>query len=180
MKALRQEARRTGYKGTGFAFTFVRCPTAKDLEAYVSKLPGVPAQEWFGRPAQRPAGFTTMYASGVLPIIEEAVDEYLCDINIVVVACDNPREERRHWYHEIGHAVEFAKEKYWYAFKTGNKKQHEATKKDYSLLIDSLMPEFSAYCTEYLCDAYDAWRSGAICESGFLRLFPWLEEKKNA
>ena len=165
--------RRTGYHDSGYAFHFVRCLDKAALRKYVMSVPGVRREPWFDGAAEAaPEAFTVMSVSATLPgLIPEAAERLVCEIHMCVIEQDDPRVERRHWNHEIGHAVHFAYGAY------------DRVMDARWMVADEhpdLCAEFPAYCTEYLCETLD-WLLGGerfTVESGFPFLFPWLGEAK--
>lgn len=150
--------RRVGYKGTGFSFVFANCPTRQAFRDYVRKLPATVHEPWMSGKGETPTGFTVMDNHPVFPgTIPESDGSFLCDIAIVVLDTEFDREARRRWYHEIGHAVDFA------------------TKSGHRAASDI---EFPAYCTEFLCEALDVFLDGAggPIMSGFPHMFPWVDQ----
>jgi hypothetical protein len=83
-------------------------------------------------------------------------------------------DERRHWYHEIGHAVEFFRDAHCSAVvlhfgdEATREKESEGT------------VEASAYCNEFLCGSLDAFYAGsdAGAKSGMPLIMPWCKEAK--
>jgi len=174
--------RRVGYPNTGYAFHFARCHDHKALRDYVMKIPGVKQEPWFkgldSETSEIPDGFTVCSADRVIPgTMAEAVGDFLCEVHVVVVACDDVRKEKRRWRHEIGHAVNFAgfhcRMPLFAAHDSGPFRN--ATFDEHRLCET----EFPAFCNEFLCEAVDSMLEGDInpIVSGFGSLFPWLNKE---
>lgn len=170
--------RRIGYPNTGYAFHFVRCLDHKALRDYVRLIPGVKYESWFGGGIHRvPDGFTVCTADRVIPgVVPEAVGDFLCEVYVVVAADDDVRKEKHRWWHEIGHAVEFAgryrRQPLFAAHDSGG----------FRIVTEPELwhadVEFPGMCNELLCEALDCMFEGDInpAVSGFESLFSWLNK----
>ena len=179
MKELTQESpydiRRCGYANSGFVFYFVRCHSRKALGDYVAKLPNGKRFE----SKKEPYGYSYSRQTVVLPgTLPEAHGADLWEAHIIVAESGviengeaiSQREERRHWYHEIGHTVESfcdVFDAYNWDFMCRNTGNREGT------------VEASAYCNEFLCDALDQFLAGssAPAMSGLPFIMPWCNTK---
>lgn len=139
-KAFEREFR-FGYNGSGLSFRFVEFTDRRQMVAYIESK--------FGRPVLNPKALPYAYTAeteteatlvGTVPEADSAgnVREF-----VMMVAGDpeDPltlREARRHWHHEIGHAVDYAA---------------EYVRHEYGV-ADGELP---AYLTEFLCDALDGF-----------------------
>lgn len=139
-KAFEREFR-FGYGGSGLSFRFVEFTDRRQMAAYIESK--------FGGPAFNPEALPYAYTAeteteatlvGTVPEADSAgnVREF-----VMMVAGDpeDPltlREARRHWHHEIGHAVDYAA---------------EYVRHEYGV-ADGELP---AYLTEFLCDALDGF-----------------------
>lgn len=168
---------RKGYRGSGYSFHFVRLSTKKSLRAYAEAIRNGVPEGWFDT-GELPVSLTVCTVETVLPgIIPESAPTHdgaslLCDVYIMVVQNSDPAVERRHWYHEVGHAVDFAKKFYPAIFQAGP--SPDVSEARYGLYCT----EFSGYCNEYVCGLLDAFLSGDTepVKSGFPFLFPWLND----
>ena len=154
---------RFGYSGSGLSFRFVEFADRERMVAHIESK--------FGRPALSPKSLPYAYTVeteteatlvGTVPEADGAgnVREF-----VMMVAGDpeDPltlRETRRHWHHEIGHAVDYATEYVRYAYG----------------VTDSELP---AYLAEFLCDALDGFLGEAyelyVPESGLPFVLPHAE-----
>ena len=161
-KASKREFR-FGYSGSGLSFRFVEFTDRKRMVAHIKSK--------FGRPALNPKALPYAYTVeteteatlvGTIPEADSAgnVREF-----VMMVAGDpeDPltlRETRRHWHHEIGHAVDYATEYVRYAYG----------------VTDGELP---AYLAEFLCDALDGFLGEAyklyVPESGLPFVLPHME-----
>lgn len=132
---------RFSYGGSGLSFRFVEFTDRERMAAYIKSK--------FGGPALNPAALPYAYTAetgteatlvGMVPEADGAgnVREF-----VMMVAGDpeDPltlREARRHWHHEIGHAVDYAA---------------EYVRHEYGVAGG----ELPAYLTEFLCDALDGF-----------------------
>lgn len=139
-KAFEREFR-FGYNGSGLSFRFVEFTDRRQMVAHIESK--------FGRPVLNPKALPYAYTAeteteatlvGAVPEADSAgnVREF-----VMMVAGDpeDPltlREARRHWHHEIGHAVDYAA---------------EYVRREYGV-ADGELP---AYLTEFLCDALDGF-----------------------
>lgn len=139
-KAFKREFR-FGYGGSGLSFRFVEFTDRRQMVAHIESK--------FGRPVLNPKALPYAYTAeteteatlvGTVPEADSAgnVREF-----VMMVAGDpeDPltlREARRHWHHEIGHAVDYAA---------------EYVRHEYGV-ADGELP---AYLTEFLCDALDGF-----------------------
>lgn len=139
-KAFEREFR-FGYNGSGLSFRFVEFTDRRQMVAHIESK--------FGRPVLNPKALPYAYTAeteteatlvGTVPEADSAgnVREF-----VMMVAGDpeDPltlREARRHWHHEIGHAVDYAA---------------EYVRREYGV-ADGELP---AYLTEFLCDALDGF-----------------------
>jgi len=169
---------RSGYADSGFVFYFVRCRDRKTLADYVAKLPGGEQFEKDGEPF----GFSYTGSIAVLPgVIPEADGTDLWVAYMVVVGGGvidhgvtiTAEDERRHWYHEIGHVVENFVEAHSTAV---DKHLHD----DWKGARYEGTVEAAAYCNEFLCGSLDAFyaSSDAGAKSGLPFVMPWCEEAK--
>lgn len=176
MKELTQDSpydiRRCGYAGSGFVFYFVRCRTRKALGDYVAKL----SNGARFKKGKEPYGYSYSRWTTALPgTLPEAHNGALWEAYMIVAEhgvlergeAVTPQEERRHWYHEIGHTSEnFAKAFNWIL--------------DSFLLRPMVMlepaTEAAAYCNEFLCESLDLFLSGtdAPASSGLPFIMPWI------
>lgn len=159
------EIRRCGYAGSGFVFYFVRCHTRKALGDYVAKLPG-------GRrfkKGEEPYGYSYSRWTTALPgTLPEARGGALWEAYMIVAEhgvlergeAVTPREERRHWYHEIGHVAESFAQAYF----------------DTDGCYQDGSDEAAAYCNEFLGDALDRFLAcdDSPAESGLPFIMPWI------
>lgn len=160
-KAFEREFR-FGYNGSGLSFRFVEFTDRKQMVAHIESK--------FGRPVLNPKALPYAYTAetgteatlvGTVPEADSAgnVREF-----VMMVAGDpedplTPREARRHWHHEIGHAVDYAA---------------EYVRHEYGV-ADGELP---AYLTEFLCDALDGFLGEAyklyVPESGLPFVLPHI------
>jgi hypothetical protein len=160
-KAFEREFR-FGYNGSGLSFRFVEFTDRKQMVAHIESK--------FGRPVLNPKALPYAYTAetgteatlvGTVPEADSAgnVREF-----VMMVAGDpedplTPREARRHWHHEIGHAVDYAA---------------EYVRREYGV-ADGELP---AYLTEFLCDALDGFLGEAyklyVPESGLPFVLPHI------
>lgn len=160
-KAFEREFR-FGYNGSGLSFRFVEFTDRKQMVAHIESK--------FGRPVLNPKALPYAYTAetgteatlvGTVPEADSAgnVREF-----VMMVAGDpeDPltlREARRHWHHEIGHAVDYAA---------------EYVRHEYGV-ADGELP---AYLTEFLCDALDGFLGEAyklyVPESGLPFVLPHI------
>lgn len=160
-KAFEREFR-FGYNGSGLSFRFVEFTDRKQMVAHIESK--------FGRPVLNPKALPYAYTAetgteatlvGTVPEADSAgnVREF-----VMMVAGDpeDPltlREARRHWHHEIGHAVDYAA---------------EYVRREYGV-ADGELP---AYLTEFLCDALDGFLGEAyklyVPESGLPFVLPHI------
>lgn len=160
-KAFEREFR-FGYNGSGLSFRFVEFTDRRQMVAHIESK--------FGRPVLNPKALPYAYTAetgteatlvGTVPEADSAgnVREF-----VMMVAGDpeDPltlREARRHWHHEIGHAVDYAA---------------EYVRHEYGVADD----ELPAYLTEFLCDALDGFLGEAyklyVPESGLPFVLPHI------
>jgi hypothetical protein len=169
------QVRRCGYAKSGFVFYFVRCRGRKALAEYLTRLPDTP--KYTAKDA--PYGYCHSHYSDTLggDIIPEAYNGRLFTVNIVVAACGlTPREERRHWYHEIGHAVAYFRESHA-CFMTEELGENDFAAENAK--IDEAFEEAPAMCNEFLCECLDIMQAGRddAASSGLPFVMPWLNEK---
>ena len=164
---------RTGYHGTGFAFHFVRCANQGAFVRFVKGIRGIRREKWFDckDPAAVPGGFSAAIPDSVLGgVIFEAAGSFVCDVYIVVDASQGSADgspalaadERRVWYHEIGHAVAFVSRMWDDALAGKGAKPTEAKR-----------AELPAYANEFLCETLDMFLAGreTAAVSGFADMF---------
>ena len=173
---------RRGYNKSGYSFHFVRCNSKSDLRDYMRAIPGVPDQPWFRteNDEEIPYGAAAVIPEDTLPgLVGEAVDGFMVSCHMAVVADEDPKVEIRHWRHEIGHVAYLGLLQYREAFirgMAGVRDPKDITDGDIETMKLGQY-EFTAYCTEYLCEAIDNLLRGdnvTRTESGFGFLFPWL------
>ena len=162
------EIRRCGYSGSGFVFYFVRCHSRKALGDYVAKLPN---GKRFKK-GEEPYGYSYSHWTTTLPgTLPESHDGALWEAHIIVAECGvlehgeivTKQEERRHWYHEIGHTVDAFMDAYGDAVTVEE------------VCADKVV-ESPAYCNEFLCESLDLFLSGtdAPAASGLPFIMPWI------
>lgn len=157
-----------GYKCSGFAFYFVSCHDREALKEYALRTPG---NERFFENGNLPFGLSYCSKIDVLDgIIPEAKGTELWAGYMLVARTDkkyplSTRDVRRHWHHEIGHAVEMFQSQYFYDLPECD---HETCN------------EAAAYCTEFLEECLDGlfgtWSTPPM--SGLPLVFPWTEAGK--
>lgn len=146
---------RLGYPGSGFSFYLTRCGDADAFVKHVRATGLDPMADYDPEKPEDTAPVAKCYPlyGQVLPgIMEESAGTGLCEIHLVVIAQEDPRQEIRHWRHEIGHAASFATE----AFPS------LCASKAYSLGVPHNVVavaianiETGAYVTEFLCEVLD-------------------------
>ena len=180
MKELTEDSlydiRRCGYANSGFVFYFVRCHSRKALGDYVAKLPGGVKFE----AGKEPYGYSYSRWTEALPgTLPEAHGPSLWEAYIIVAASGiierdeliTPREERRHWYHEIGHTAEAFADEYDASYDTFLSNPR---------VMQEPATEAAAYCNEFLGDALDLFLSGSDepASSGLPFIMPWCDAAK--
>lgn len=168
------QQRRLGWNHSGFVFHFHRCLDKAALRRVIRGIDGVLYEPWFDTECEDkiPVGFTVRSQAPVLPhTFPEADDGFLCEIHIAVVASDDAAEERRHWFHECGHAGHYAEN----AFMGRLGAYHFATTSEAESFTHAVT-EFPAQCSEVLCQAALAMaeEDPGLIRSGFADCLPWL------
>jgi hypothetical protein len=161
-KAFEREFR-FGYNGSGLSFRFVEFTDRKRMAAYIKSK--------FGGPALNPKALPYAYTveTGTEATLIGTVPEADSDGDVrefVMMVAGDPedpltlREARRHWHHEIGHAVDYA---------TAYVRHEYGVKDD----------ELPAYLAEFLCDALDGFLGEDyrryVPESGLPFVLPHME-----
>jgi hypothetical protein len=169
-EANRYRIRRCGYNGSGFVFYFVRCADAKALADYVAKLPGgkVFSKDEEGR---GPNGYCYSLGREATPeIIPEGFAGSVYETHILAVENDDARVERRHWYHEIGHAVNSCVDSHIRMLDVCDTKDGDYEDGDYE--------EAPAYFNEFLLESLDLFLAGSAepTVSGLPFVMPWITE----
>lgn len=153
---------RFGYNGSGLSFRFVEFTDRRQMVAHIESK--------FGRPVLNPKALPYAYTAEteteatLVGTVPEADSDGNVREFVMMVAGDpedplTPRETRRHWHHEIGHAVDYAA---------------EYVRHEYGVADD----ELPAYLTEFLCDALDGFLGEAyklyVPESGLPFVLPHI------
>jgi len=138
---------RLGYPGTGYSFYLTRC---LDKKAFVAHVRGTHLDDHQTLEDAPVAKCYLLYGCVLPGTMEEAAVDALCEIHLVVIAQDDLTSERRHWYHEIGHAADFAKQ----AFPAlCARKTYAAGIPHDPAKVAAAQVEVSAYVTEFLSEA---------------------------
>lgn len=147
---------RLGYPGTGYSFYLTRCLDAEAFAAHVRGA-GLDGNHKADDPVD--AKCYPLYGQVLPGTIDEAAVDALCEIHIVVIAKEDPREELRGWRHEIGHAADFARQ----AFPALCARKVFASNGAYDpAAVAVAQIEVPAYVTEFLCEALDQALTGPV------------------
>jgi len=163
--------RMTGYDGSGFVFYFVRCSSRKALADYL-KATHTTAPE--GADIRTIDAIAVTSRTDVLrgiishaaPVSPTSANDFIVESHLVVVGDADPVLERRRWYHEIGHVVD------WCA-------QHAACiRREYGIKAEGQCSdeETKALFNEFLLDVLDKFlaNSPERGESGLETAMPWI------
>lgn len=168
------QIRRSGYAGSGFVFYFVRCLDRKALAQFAAGLPHGPVYTAEDAPYGLTHTFTADTLEGIIP---EAHDGRLWSAYIMVAECFDkedcltPVQRRRHWYHEIGHTVDFFCQALTNKFAHGPYGSCTPRAE-----LNEYFTEAPALCNEFLCECLDIMLRGSVEDacSGLPQIMPWI------
>lgn len=147
---------RLGHPGTGYSFYLTRCRNKKAFVQHVRERHLDNSQSSRDVPVAKCYPRCEMVLPGTF---DEAAGDMLCEIHLVVIEQDSRLEETRHWYHEIGHAADFAKQ----AFPVLCSRKLIAAGLPYeSALVTAAQVEIPAYVTELLSEAITQALQGPV------------------
>lgn len=105
-------ARQIGYEGSGFDFFFVKCPDAKSYKEYIMARDKAATRAHLNGTTGYCMSLYSEVFRGIFPNAAPTVPggrrDFIVETHIVVLGDEAPAEVRRRFYHEIGHAVDFA------------------------------------------------------------------------
>lgn len=168
------ETYHTGYPGSGFYFHFERCVGRKVYQDAVREVyPNVVTKKLLDSD-----GFTICERDEVLrgilpqsaPVSDNSSTHFIVDVHIIVPATADGTDERRRWYHEIGHAVDFCA-------------QHMAiVRRDHCIKAEGQCSdeETRALLTEFLMGSLNSFLNGGEVQasSGLLDAMPWAAKSE--